>query len=391
MRFLTLLFIIISVSSCSPEHEINITKYTGFPSQNKDYSIGVTAPFVATTLQNAILAGGCNFPDSSASESGIKQYYNDIYRAKLYPNSPNLNWRKVGELPQPTAYGASIQMPDGHSTLLIGGRNENEVFDDIYRINYSATLDSVIIDTFPSLPKPRFNMAVTIYNNMLYVIGGIVDGQPSNSVISIDLEAESAEEWNIEPDFPESPRTQLIAVTMKDDIFIFGGHSPYVGRQNPSVSLTAYKFHPDNNNWVQINSPIDENDNFIALSGGYGTRLNDRYILLSGGVNKDVFLRSLVREQKSIINDSLRTSTKFNNLVTTDYLRQSVDWYRFNGKVLIYDIIENIYFPIATSTYLARTGAGILPCKDGLYIFSGEIKADSTSRDITKLTVKLHF
>ena len=392
MRLFTCFITLFLLGACSSEHEVNIQNLAGFPTQNQNYHIGVAAPFTAKSGDVAVMAGGCNFPNKPAAQKGVKVYYDDIYVAD-WTNSTTLNWQKKGQLPKPAAYGATVQMPDDNSTLFIGGRNETEIFDDVYRITFSQTLDSVIIDTFPPLPKPRFNMAATVLDDKLYVIGGVVDGKPSNSVISIDLDSQSVEGWSNESDFSGDPRTQLVAVAQASKIFIFGGCAPYMGQQNASVSLSAYQFIPNNNKWIQISSPVDGDGNFVALTAGNATKLDDRYIMLTGGVDKDIFLRALVREQKMSMTppSKLANYTILNDKIVNEYLTQPIEWYQFNGKVLLYDIVEDTYLQIASSQSLARAGAGTISCEDGMFVISGELKPGVRSPDVTKLTVKLEY
>ena len=72
----------------------------------------VSAPFAGVSGDYLLLAGGCNFPDVPASEGGVKQYYTAVWAKQA-----DQAWRCVGSLPEETAYGASITLPEGVDTF----------------------------------------------------------------------------------------------------------------------------------------------------------------------------------------------------------------------------------------------------------------------------------
>ncbi len=388
MRPLYCLALALVITACTHKPTVSVKNYDGFPSDSIGYSRGVTAPFVAKINQTIILAGGCNFPNKTAANNGAKAFYNDIYRAHSNPNSSRLVWQKIGQLKQPMAYGASIETPDGYY-LFVGGRNQEKVFDNISKVRYSETLDSLIIDRFPPMPKPRYNMGVAILEEKLYVVGGVVDGKPSNSVISIDLDATSSEQWNDEPDIPDSPRIQPVVVAQNEEIFVFGGFAQYTEGQNNTISLTAWKYHPASSNWNNINPPVDTKGDFIALSGGFGLKLNDKYIVLAGGFDKNVLRQELMREQKIAVmtQNKKLDEVKALNLLTKEYLMRPVEWHNFNGKVLLYDAVEDKYTQVANEPKLARANAACLTLKDGFMLISGNTKPGANSTDITRFSV----
>ena len=83
---------------------------------------GVSAPFAGSIHQNLIVAGGCNFPDVPAAKGGAKRFYADIYELPNPDHDPQAQWRKIGELPQPMAYGVSVTVPNG--MVCVGGTTD---------------------------------------------------------------------------------------------------------------------------------------------------------------------------------------------------------------------------------------------------------------------------
>jgi sialate O-acetylesterase len=108
----------IVASSCNAPTER--TEVIGImPEAENGYSLGVSACYAATNNGCLLLAGGCNFPDTPAAEGGKKRYYKGIY---LTTGNSTLQWKKVGELPEASAYGVSLQY--GNNLIIAGGMNE---------------------------------------------------------------------------------------------------------------------------------------------------------------------------------------------------------------------------------------------------------------------------
>lgn len=74
----------------------------GFPATEPGYSLGVSACYAGQIGDYIVMAGGCNFPTP-----GNKTYYAGIYAAPL--DDAVLHWQLVGFLPEPAAYGATMQ------------------------------------------------------------------------------------------------------------------------------------------------------------------------------------------------------------------------------------------------------------------------------------------
>ncbi|MFO0999249.1 MAG: hypothetical protein U0936_02850 [Planctomycetaceae bacterium] len=68
--------------------------------------------FAGTSEDILLVAGGANFP-MHRPKDGTKVWHDDVYVLI------NLEWRVVGKLPKPIAYGVSIQTSAG--VLCVGG------------------------------------------------------------------------------------------------------------------------------------------------------------------------------------------------------------------------------------------------------------------------------
>lgn len=65
----------------------------GFPKSEKGIESGVSACYSGILSGKLLIAGGCNFPGTPASEGGKKKYYQGIYVAEMNPDTLLL-WKK---------------------------------------------------------------------------------------------------------------------------------------------------------------------------------------------------------------------------------------------------------------------------------------------------------
>ena len=106
---------------------------------------GVAAPFAGMDGEWLIVAGGCNFPDTSAASGGEKRFYADVF--VLSTANPH-GWVSVGQLPRPLAYGASVVTPDG--IVCMGGTSDGKIsLRDVFLLKDGGSR----CEPLPSLPK----------------------------------------------------------------------------------------------------------------------------------------------------------------------------------------------------------------------------------------------
>lgn len=116
----------------------NIKLISGFPSGEAGYDLGVSACYAGFIGDYLIVAGGCNFP-----EPGKKKYYSGIYAAKIAENVDSLNWKMIGKLPEPAAYGGVVTLDD--SLIFIGGCNSEHSLRTVLSIQLDKKADKPIM------------------------------------------------------------------------------------------------------------------------------------------------------------------------------------------------------------------------------------------------------
>lgn len=355
-----------------PSSSIHIEKISGFPDSEPGYALGVSACYAGTLCDKLIMGGGCNFPDIPVSEGGAKRFYKGIYAAQL-TNDTTLMWTKIGELPVEAAYGVTISLPD--KLILIGGNNSDGGLSTVYSLALNATGNMAVFDTLPSLPFALDNMAGTILENTLYVLGGNKAGIPSTSLFSLDME-KTAAGWEEETFFPGTPRVQPVCAAQGGALYIWGGFSPTLGEDKDAfVATDGYRYQPLQKRWEPVAAPVvEDTGEYLTLTGGTSIALSDSLILCTGGVHKDIFLDAL--------------SGNYSRVAKENYLTQPVSWYQFNGRLMVYNTRRNHWYEWGQSSYLARAGAILLRREHEIFIIGGETKPGIRTAEICKIVIE---
>ena len=212
----------------------------------------------------------------------------------------DLGWRLIGHLPHPTAY-AAFQLYDDQ-LIVAGGQSAAGDLSDAYIIQLSDSLD-VEITPLPSLPEPRSGMASALIKNVLYLIGGHVNGKLSNTVLSLDLKRPQ-KEWREETPYPHSPFLKLVATTNLGEystpsyvpcLVVMGS---FTGVDEPDqrvqADVTYMTYTPQTKQWQTYKIAPDDPIAAHGFGGGYAWRYE---AIFSGGVRADLFVTALQREK----------------------------------------------------------------------------------------------
>ena len=315
------------------------------PQLDPAYAKGVSGHIAGEPrLGQLVMAGGCNFPDRPAREGGAKRYYSEIYIADyLSPmyaaceskaSELDLGWRLIGHLPHPTAY-AAFQLYDDQ-LIVAGGQSAEGDLRDAYIIQLNDSL-GVEITPLPSLPEPRSGMASALIKNVLYLIGGRVNGKLSNTVLSLDL-SRPQKEWREETPYPHSPFLKLVAAM---HLYESGSSSyvPYLGvmgafigvdepDQRVQADVTYMTYTPQTKQWQTYKIAPDDPIATYGFGGGYASVGEASF---SGGVRADLFATALQREKdlKAAKAKGNRRLVKKLQAEQRAYLSHDPAWYGF--------------------------------------------------------------
>lgn len=389
-----LLFVILLIafaSGCRTKGKIetpviNWTEVESIPASFGNISKGVSAAFVGLLDDKLIVAGGCNFPDSPAAAGGKKVFYKEIL---MYDGN---GWEKTGELPYELAYGVSVNLTD--ALLLIGGRNNDNFSDAVYRVTMDNDSGKVRIDSLPPLPLTVDNAAGAFLDSVIYILGGNQNKLPAKEMYSLNLR--NPVRWEKQSGIPSRNLIQSVMVAQNNALYVLGGYdvpNDAVDKfrkkttRLSEVSQAVWKYSPIENKWTNISEYPSDAD-FSSLSGGVGAAISDNLILTLGGVNKQIFEDALNR------NAILSKTTENNSDTTTErlrteaksYMHHPAEWYKFNPNVLIYNTAANTWHDAGKFTQAALAGASIVGNEKEIYIVNGEIKPGIRTPKIWKIT-----
>ena len=344
---------------------VSVEKMEGFPTVDTCFLKGVSALYAGILDNQLVMAGGCNFPHVSVADGGKKVFYDGVFVAPLMTGT-SLQWKQIGQLPEASAYGVTVATEQG--LICVGGNTATRSLSDVYRLSLKEGVAQM--DSLPSLPVTIDNMAGALLDDVLYIVGGNVNGIPASSVYSLNL-AKLDEGWKEEIAVPGNPRVQPVCAAQGGKLYVWGGFSTAGEDREATLSVDGYVYTPVTKEWKQVATPTDETGTAVSLGGGVALPLGEDAILCAGGVNKDIFLQALQGIHKG-----------------KEYLTRPVEWYQFNRKLLKYDIRKNEWTCLGDYEQGARAGAAMV--SDGLsyYIINGELKPGIRTKDINRITIK---
>jgi N-acetylneuraminic acid mutarotase len=165
------------------------------PPSGAQIQLGVASPFAGTNGEVLIVAGGCNFPDHPVREGGMKKYYDDAF--VFIEREGSWQWLNGFKIPKPTAYGASVSLPEG--LLCIGGNGSDSAFNDVYLLEWKEESSALEVEVWPSLPYSMTQMGAALIDEIVYVVGGQTSGVLASTFLSLDLSKRGTElfQWKI--------------------------------------------------------------------------------------------------------------------------------------------------------------------------------------------------
>jgi len=355
------------------------------PGTEKSPSLGVSAPFTGVSGGQLFVAGGCNFPGKPAAEGGTKEYYCNIYALDITARS-HAGWKRIGKLPIPLAYGASVTTPEG--LVWIGGNNNKKVSRQVFFVNWDGEKQQLHITELPPLPMPLDNLSATYADGCLYVAGGkgkpqtVPIGQdgsqtaPTNPLFSLQLTPSLQKEWVRLPDFPGPARIQPVLTAQQSEdgirLYLAGGFQPASAHQEAIVCTDMLSYHPKTKQWRNEGFlPSLAGGSHRTVTGGCAIASGDSSILLVGGVNYDRFRDAL-------------------NHPEPDYLLHPVDWYKFNTSLLQYNTFTKHWTHLGNYEELARAGAGIANNANTVIIIGGELKPGIRTPEVNAFKLTCH-
>ena len=341
----------------------SIQRLVGFPTEEQGFDKGVSACYCGVINGYLYIAGGCNFPDKPVAEGGKKRFYKAIYAAKLNAEGNRLEWKTVGQMPQPAAYGVSVTYEN--SLILVGGNNETGGLTTAIRLRPTAT--GMQQEALPSLPHALDNMAGAVVGHILYVVGGNCEGVATQKVWSLDLKNTAKEGWKEEPSIPGIARVQPIAAALAGDLLgVWGGFAPKTDSKAAQLAMNGASYNAGCGTWTALPVPTDALGEEVFTGGATAIATPQKGVVVVGGVNKDVFLAAI-------------------NKLPEGYLLHEPEWYRFNSRVLCYR--DGTWTQLLQHPSVARAGCALAYWDGWVYIVGGELKPGIRTPEIVRFRV----
>ena len=179
--------------------------------------LGVAAPFAGVTGGSLLVAGGANFPGKMPWEGGKKVWLDTTWLL----HRPDGNWKEVGKLPRPLAYGVSVSVND--SVLCIGGSDSERHYAEAFRLVWAE--GRLTTHALPPLPIPLSGAAGACVGNTIYLACGAEqpgEKAATNRAFSLDL-SDPSSKWRELPPFPGKPRILAAAAAVQGAFYVLGG------------------------------------------------------------------------------------------------------------------------------------------------------------------------
>ena len=362
---LTISFVLIALFTAytMAQNSNSIQRLVGFPTEEQGFDKGVSACYCGVINGYLYIAGGCNFPDKPVAEGGKKRFYKAIYAAKLNAEGNRLEWKTVGQMPQPAAYGVSVTYEN--SLIFVGGNNETGGLTTAIRLRPTAT--GMRQESLPCLPHALDNMAGAVVGHILYVVGGNCEGVATQRVWSLDLKNTAKQGWKEEPSIPGIARVQPIAAALAGDLLgVWGGFAPKTDSKAAQLAMNGASYNAGCGTWTALPVPTDALGEEVFTGGATAIATPQKGVVVVGGVNKDVFLAAI-------------------NKLPEGYLLHEPEWYRFNSRVLCYR--DGAWTQLLQHPSVARAGCALAYWDGWVYVVGGELKPGIRTPEIVRFRV----
>ncbi len=209
--------------------------------------LGLGGPFVGTSNNALIVAGGSNFPISTF-QGGTKQWKRDIY--VLEPDADT--WRTGSQLDHPLGYGGSVSTQQGF--ILLGGSDAQRHYADVRLLRWDqGTLHQ---QKLPDLPEACAMTGAALLGTSIYVAGGQAAPNSTRAMANfwrLDL-ASPNPAWKVLDPWPGPARILPVVSAQDGAVYIFSGAELITaddGSTTRRFLTDAYRYRP-NTGWESV-------------------------------------------------------------------------------------------------------------------------------------------
>ena len=216
--------------------------------------------FLGSTKGKLIIAGGAVEASPPQGPIVVRNCSDVIHVLDVAKST----WERGPSLPHKRAFGCSITTDEG--LICIGGRDAQQSYADVTRIQVAQEADGLVCTSLPALPIPLTGACAARLANRVYVAGG---HGVSNGVCTAPLQQFHVLDlgnldrgWQILEPWPGPARTYAVAAAQSGGIYVFGGSRELDKHGMPVTSENlhdAYRFTPHasgaGGTWRSVASP----------------------------------------------------------------------------------------------------------------------------------------
>lgn len=354
---------------------------------------GVSGAFAGLLGDWLIYAGGCNFPAKGPLEGGSKRYYHRVYASRI--TSEGTEWRELGLLERPTAYGASVASLDADTLYFVGGTDGATALRTIYRFTLTADGEPQMMTLRDALPHGWYEGSAALDGDRLCLVGGWSEpGVPMKDLEIYDL-TDGAPVLVSEVKLPDGARIQPVAFAHKGKVGVCGGFAPAAGGHGPVMQDRSYVLSlldPSAGFRLLSDRPVLDPQGRKLLFVGSAVAYDgaNGCVYVAGGVDYDIFRGAVEREYRQAQAQAAgdRVALKDFAEQRVEYMTREPEAYHFMPHVITLDYETGEWSVVATDTAFATAGAA-LAARDGeIYLVGGERKPGVRTSDIWRLKIK---
>ena len=322
--------------------------------------VAVARPFAGKLGDRLLLAGGSTF------EGGRKDYSRAIWTltraAGETAQTAQWQWQQVGELPTALAEGGAVALNLGSalkpqwSLVCVGGVGAQGPTAEAFALDETFTCTPL-----PPCPAGTLTMTAAVpWEGGAVFVGGLLDGKPTNRVLTLKREKETWT-WGELPPFPGPARSQAVAAVQNGDhkqqvLAVYGG--TIVGEDGkPMAAYDGYGYTKGADGqaaWVKLERAP------VATIGAAFVPVGDQHILLIGGYNGQMWDRA-------------------NRMLSADWQRmlsEPPEVFGWNRTVYAYHVVTgrwSAYGELPADAW-PRCGAAAAAMGNEILLAAGEIK-----------------
>ncbi|KAI8092919.1 uncharacterized protein BX664DRAFT_357407 [Halteromyces radiatus] len=257
---------LLQLNGCSP------VIYSPTPRTTTGESLGALVGASLTVVDNTIytFAGFDQYTD---------EVYNSLHQLTFNDNQEECIWKRVvytkGRPPAKRNDHSATLWGNNNKLVIYGGSAEEDekYYNDIAILDLN-TMTWEYPTTFGNQPEGRIRHSATIYNNKLYIAGGIISPSSASSVSSSSVGASNLGQtgqqqhpdtllildlttWIWQDPIPFVKRSQHITFVYNDRLYLFGGLHEDMTRSNylSFIDISDDPFNDSTVTHIDINSP----------------------------------------------------------------------------------------------------------------------------------------